>query len=124
MENIYISVGPCASNAYIYILNDSIVNPNINGYDKIHNLTYDYTFNSIYITFDKEKANVINLNESIGDILESKNDKWFLSCLNSLDKKKYFKLLLSKTLNEIKFLTNENIQEEIKKLHQILNLIE
>ena len=124
MENIYISVGPCASNVYIYTLDNSIVDPNINDYDKIHNLTYDYTFNSIYLTFDKEKANVINLNKSIGDILESKNDKWFLPCLNSLEKKKYFKLLLTKTLNGVKFLTNENIQQEIKKLHQILNLIE
>ena len=124
MENVQISVGPCASNAYIYMLNDLIVDPNKNSFNKIHNLTYDYTFNSIYITFDKEKANIINLNKSIGDILEIENDKWILSCLNSKEKKKYFKLLLSKTLNEVKFLTNENIQEEIKKLHQILQLIE
>ena len=87
MENIYVSIGPCASNAYIYMLDDSIVDPNINGYNKIHNLTYDYAFNSVYITFDKEKANVINLNESIGDILESKSDNIFLLCLNSVEKK-------------------------------------
>ena len=124
MDKIIISVGPYASNAYIYILNNKIVNPNINGYDKIYQLTYDYAFNSVYVTFNNEKSYVINLNVSIGDILINENNKWYLPCINNNEKNKYFKLLLSKTITEVKHLTYKNIQEEIKKLNQILNLLD
>lgn len=123
MDNVQISVGPYASNAYVYILDSEIIDPQINNFNKEHKLTYDYAFNSIYISFHNEKSIIIDLTKSIGEILNFENSIWTLPCLNTDEKYNIFKLLLSKTIESVKFIKSENVQEEIQKLKQILNLL-
>jgi hypothetical protein len=123
-ENIIVSVGPAAAGGYAYINNNVIINPKAENttYNKMHQITYDYAFNSLYITFDKEKAYIINLNNSIGEILVNKNDKWNLPCINT-EKKVIFIKILNAILEKVKYLKHGNIPEEIKKLNQIIHLL-
>ena len=122
-ENIIVSSGPAAANGYVYMNNDIIINPKNTTYNKIHQVTYDYAFNSLYITFNKEKAYTINLNDSIGEILVNENDKWNLPCINTEEKKEIFINILNTILEKVKYLKHDNIPEEINKLKQIINLI-
>ena len=117
-ENIIVSSGSAAANGYAYMNNNIIINPKNTTHNKIHQVTYDYAFNSLYITFNKE-----NLNISIGEILVNENDKWNLPCINTQEKKVLFTLILNAILEEVKYLRHDNIPEETNKLKQIINLI-
>ena len=126
-NTIQISYGTAAANGYIYLTADN-KDSNINDpHAIIHQITYDYAFNSVYIIFNKQiskfKPYEIDLKKSIGEILEYRDNKWRLEHLNTPNKIKIFKRLLSAIIEKIKNKKYHNILEEIKKLNQILYLL-
>jgi hypothetical protein len=114
--------GVSASNLFLYEYENKFAN----NYKKIHQLTYDYFYNSIYVQFYNESWNNISLIPNIGEILnyDNKTKKWNLDFIDNEYKLNVFKKLIEITIKgQIKNMNNFNIPEERLKLNQMLYLL-
>ena len=90
-----------------------------------YKIEYDYKSGSLYINFHNMPKYVINLNLSIGEILQYKNNEWILSFLNTHEIKVIFcKIIfvISEKINDKEY-GEKYIQEQCNKLNQILYLL-
>jgi len=124
-DNIIISCGPAATNGYIYLFEGKIIDSNNKNskFDEFHHVTYDYAFNSLYITFNKEKSIELDLNKSIAEILIEKGKKYILPLVETELKINIFKQITNKILLNVRHFTQYNIQNEVMKIKQLINLI-